>query len=90
MISKVAKKKIKRELKKTGKGYVEVILNYLEQNDIKNSKGDFYSASMIRHVMNLPITHLRLEVAIYDCFNDILKANREEEKWRKKLLSKAK
>ena len=90
MITKTAKKKIKKELKKSGKGYTQVISEYLIENDIRNKDGNFYSESMIRAIMNRPITNLKLEIAIYDCFSDTLKKNKKEAKRRDVLLAQVK
>lgn len=90
MITNTAKKKIKKELKKSGKGYTQVIFEYLEKNDIRTKEGNFYSESMIRAIMNRPITNLKLELAIYDCFSETLKENQKEVRRRNILLSQVK
>ncbi|EKF56206.1 hypothetical protein I215_01748 [Galbibacter marinus] len=90
MITKAAKKKIKKELKRTGKGYTQVIIEYLKKNDIRTKEGNIYSESMIRAIMNRPITNLKLELAIYDCFSETLKENKKEDKRINVLLSQVK
>jgi len=87
MLGKDAREKIKRELKLFGKSYVTVIQEYLRKNEIYNSKGKEFSASMIRAVLNSPMTHHKLESAIFECLEECIKARQEEEERRKKLLS---
>ncbi len=90
MISKSAKNKIKRELKKGGNGYVSVISDYLNRNNIRTVKGEDYSESMIRLVMNMDVSHAVLEAAIFDCLKEQTQKNKEEQARRKRILDTVK
>lgn len=86
MINKHAQKKIKKELKSGENGYCETIGNYLRKHKIFNAKGEEFSESMIRLMLNNPISHARLEAAIYNCFEAHVKARKLEEKRREDIL----
>lgn len=89
MISKTAQNKIKKELKRSDKGYAETVLSYLKEHGIFNAKGDEFSESMIYMMLTKPITHPRLERAIIDCYEHHKKLNKEEDKRRKFILQTA-
>lgn len=86
MINKHAQKKIKKELKSGENGYCETIAIYLRKNKIFNVKGEEFSESMIRLMLTKPISHARLEAAIYDCFEAHVKERKIEEKRREDIL----
>jgi hypothetical protein len=85
MITKNQAKKIKDIL---GHRYTSVILKYLEENNIKNSKGMPYTSESIRVVMNGFSPNERLEVQIYNAVFYYKLKKKEEEKRRKEILAK--
>lgn len=89
MISKSAQKKIKKELSSGKNGYYETIAKYLRDNNIFNARGEEFSESMIYMMLSKPISHARLEEAIYNCFEAHVKLRKLEEKRRKAILKTA-
>jgi hypothetical protein len=89
MINKTAQKKIKKELKTGDGGYYETIAAYLKKHKIFNAKGKEFSESMIRILLNEPVSHAKLERAVWDCFAEHVILRKKEERRLKALLKTA-
>lgn len=89
MITKTAQKKIKKELSSGKNGYYETIAIYLRKHKIFNAKGQEFSESMVRIMLNTPTSHAILEAAIFDCFENHIRLRKLEEKRRKAILKSA-
>ena len=89
MIKKSQQNKIKKALKSGENGYYETIAIYLREQKIYNAKGEEFSESMVRMMLTQPISHARLEKAIFNCYESHIAKLKAEEARRKKLLKTA-
>ena len=69
-----------------GNYYTSKIQSVLEDNNVKDAKGNTHSASMITNVFNGLTEHEEIEDALFEVLEIQLKANRRKAAKKKKLI----
>nr|WP_297306367.1 hypothetical protein [uncultured Flavobacterium sp.] len=83
MITETEKNEIKKVL---GSRYTTEILEVLRTKDIRNAKGETYSSSYIRSIMNGNSNNNVIENIIFELFNKRKKEQTKSKQKRKKML----